>query len=248
MYLRIRIINPFIHAGFVGTRRPAITTGWLRARGVKASFDGVFRNRLSTGSRNWMMGLYIWIQHILFIVRHPYFIWITFPCLSLRCLRDGKCLVIRLNRNRCQYCRFKKCLAVGMSRDSVRYGRVPKRSREVITSAEADQSSFDGTSPHSGSPGSNSGSPPSTTTESASTTNGGIVGSTVNNSTVNNNNTSPTSTVGVSENNSSSTNSGKVSSTLSPLASLVTQTHLTHCIYTQEKVRDVTPRKLTLVS
>lgn len=195
-----------------------------------------------------MMGLYIWIQHILFIVRHPYFIWITFPCLSLRCLRDGKCLVIRLNRNRCQYCRFKKCLAVGMSRDSVRYGRVPKRSREVITSAEADQSSFDGTSPHSGSPGSNSGSPPSTTTESASTTNGGIVGSTVNNSTVNNNNTSPTSTVGVSENNSSSTNSGKVSSTLSPLASLVTQTHLTHCIYTQEKVRDVTPRKLTLVS
>ena len=39
-------------------------------------------------------------------------------------------MVIRLNRNRCQYCRFKKCLAVGMSRDSVRYGRVPKRSRE----------------------------------------------------------------------------------------------------------------------
>lgn len=32
-------------------------------------------------------------------------------------MRDGKCLVIRLNRNRCQYCRFKKCLAVGMSRD-----------------------------------------------------------------------------------------------------------------------------------
>ncbi|ESO91576.1 hypothetical protein LOTGIDRAFT_122023 [Lottia gigantea] len=40
-----------------------------------------------------------------------------------------KCTVIRLNRNRCQYCRFKKCLAVGMSRDSVRYGRVPKRSK-----------------------------------------------------------------------------------------------------------------------
>ncbi|XP_057655843.1 ecdysone-induced protein 78C isoform X1 [Diorhabda carinulata] len=53
--------------------------------------------------------------------------------IEYRCLRDGKCLVIRLNRNRCQYCRFKKCLSVGMSRDSVRYGRVPKRSRERST-------------------------------------------------------------------------------------------------------------------
>ncbi|GAV00164.1 hypothetical protein RvY_11051 [Ramazzottius varieornatus] len=49
--------------------------------------------------------------------------------IEYRCLRDGKCLVLRLNRNRCQYCRFKKCMAVGMSRDSVRYGRVPKRPR-----------------------------------------------------------------------------------------------------------------------
>ncbi|XP_045784414.1 ecdysone-induced protein 78C-like isoform X1 [Maniola jurtina] len=53
--------------------------------------------------------------------------------IEYRCLRDGKCLVIRLNRNRCQFCRFKKCLAVGMSRDSVRYGRVPKRPREVVS-------------------------------------------------------------------------------------------------------------------
>ncbi|CAG2106871.1 unnamed protein product [Medioppia subpectinata] len=82
--------------------------------------------------------------------------------IEYRCLRDGKCLVIRLNRNRCQYCRFKKCLAVGMSRDykisssyvlsirgkAVRYGRVPKRSRERgeesrVTQSEADQSSRD---------------------------------------------------------------------------------------------------------
>ncbi|XP_063546645.1 ecdysone-induced protein 78C isoform X2 [Cydia strobilella] len=53
--------------------------------------------------------------------------------IEYRCLREGKCLVIRLNRNRCQYCRFKKCIAVGMSRDSVRYGRVPKRPREVVS-------------------------------------------------------------------------------------------------------------------
>lgn len=51
--------------------------------------------------------------------------------IEYRCVRDGKCLVIRLNRNRCQYCRFKKCLAVGMSRDSVRFGRVPKRSKSM---------------------------------------------------------------------------------------------------------------------
>lgn len=49
--------------------------------------------------------------------------------LEYKCLRDEKCLVIRLNRNRCQFCRFQKCLAVGMSRESVRYGRVPKNTR-----------------------------------------------------------------------------------------------------------------------
>lgn len=61
--------------------------------------------------------------------------------IEYRCLRDGKCMVIRLNRNRCQYCRFKKCLAVGMSRDSVRFGRVPKRSKSLdeqrVTSTDA---------------------------------------------------------------------------------------------------------------
>ncbi|XP_057372342.1 ecdysone-induced protein 78C-like [Daphnia carinata] len=61
--------------------------------------------------------------------------------IEYRCLRDGKCLVIRLNRNRCQYCRFKKCLAVGMSRDSVRYGRVPKRSRDRGGSTNGDECS-----------------------------------------------------------------------------------------------------------
>ncbi|VDO06487.1 unnamed protein product [Rodentolepis nana] len=47
--------------------------------------------------------------------------------IEYKCLRDGNCLVVRLNRNRCQYCRFKKCLKVGMSKDSVRYGRMPRR-------------------------------------------------------------------------------------------------------------------------
>ncbi|KAM7372791.1 hypothetical protein PAMP_007688 [Pampus punctatissimus] len=37
---------------------------------------------------------------------------------------------MRINRNRCQQCRFKKCLMVGMSRDSVRFGRIPKREKQ----------------------------------------------------------------------------------------------------------------------
>uniref|UniRef100_A0A0N5B1B5 Nuclear receptor domain-containing protein n=1 Tax=Syphacia muris TaxID=451379 RepID=A0A0N5B1B5_9BILA len=37
--------------------------------------------------------------------------------MEYRCMRDGQCQISRLNRNRCQYCRFKKCIDVGMSRD-----------------------------------------------------------------------------------------------------------------------------------
>lgn len=33
------------------------------------------------------------------------------------CTRTEDCLILRNNRNRCQCCRLKKCLAVGMSRD-----------------------------------------------------------------------------------------------------------------------------------
>lgn len=33
------------------------------------------------------------------------------------CVKNEKCLIMRMNRNRCQHCRFKKCLSVGMSRD-----------------------------------------------------------------------------------------------------------------------------------
>uniref|UniRef100_A0A8R1DXZ6 Nuclear receptor domain-containing protein n=1 Tax=Caenorhabditis japonica TaxID=281687 RepID=A0A8R1DXZ6_CAEJA len=45
------------------------------------------------------------------------------------CTRTEDCLILRNNRNRCQCCRLKKCLAVGMSRDAVRFGRVPKREK-----------------------------------------------------------------------------------------------------------------------
>lgn len=34
-----------------------------------------------------------------------------------KCLKNETCTIMRINRNRCQQCRFKKCLSVGMSRD-----------------------------------------------------------------------------------------------------------------------------------
>ncbi|XP_043359432.1 nuclear receptor subfamily 1 group D member 1 isoform X2 [Dermochelys coriacea] len=47
-----------------------------------------------------------------------------------KCLKNENCSIIRINRNRCQQCRFKKCLSVGMSRDAVRFGRIPKREKQ----------------------------------------------------------------------------------------------------------------------
>ncbi|CAL9691182.1 unnamed protein product [Knipowitschia caucasica] len=47
-----------------------------------------------------------------------------------KCLLNGSCPIMRISRNRCQQCRFKKCLLVGMSRDAVRFGRIPKREKQ----------------------------------------------------------------------------------------------------------------------
>uniref|UniRef100_A0A1I7WTA8 Nuclear receptor domain-containing protein n=1 Tax=Heterorhabditis bacteriophora TaxID=37862 RepID=A0A1I7WTA8_HETBA len=41
-------------------------------------------------------------------------------------------LIFRVNRNRCQYCRLKKCLELGMSRDAVKFGRMSKKQREKV--------------------------------------------------------------------------------------------------------------------
>lgn len=36
---------------------------------------------------------------------------------NYQCPRSKNCVVDRVNRNRCQYCRLQKCLRLGMSRD-----------------------------------------------------------------------------------------------------------------------------------
>uniref|UniRef100_A0A8C5HIS5 Nuclear receptor subfamily 1 group D member 2-like n=1 Tax=Gouania willdenowi TaxID=441366 RepID=A0A8C5HIS5_GOUWI len=48
------------------------------------------------------------------------------------CVKNENCHIMRMNRNRCQHCRFKKCLSVGMSRDAVRFGRIPKREKQRL--------------------------------------------------------------------------------------------------------------------
>ncbi|XP_068188612.1 nuclear receptor subfamily 1 group D member 2b [Antennarius striatus] len=85
-----------------------------------------------------------------------------------KCLKEGGCPVMRSNRNRCQQCRFKKCLQVGMSRDSVRFGRIPKREKQrmllemqsamnnMMSQTLADAPSQDASSAPSSSPSSRS--------------------------------------------------------------------------------------------
>ncbi|CAF0852628.1 unnamed protein product [Brachionus calyciflorus] len=41
--------------------------------------------------------------------------------MQYKCMKEGNCVIALLNRNRCQHCRFKKCLQMGMSRECVRF-------------------------------------------------------------------------------------------------------------------------------
>lgn len=51
---------------------------------------------------------------------------------NYQCPRQKNCVVDRINRNRCQFCRLQKCLALGMSRDAVKFGRMSKKQREKV--------------------------------------------------------------------------------------------------------------------
>nr|XP_023654659.1 nuclear receptor subfamily 1 group D member 2-like isoform X1 [Paramormyrops kingsleyae] len=64
------------------------------------------------------------------------------------CAKNENCTVMRMNRNRCQHCRFKKCLSVGMSRDAVRFGRIPKREKQrLLDEMQSYMNSFNQSSP-----------------------------------------------------------------------------------------------------
>ncbi|XP_054637348.1 retinoic acid receptor beta-like isoform X2 [Dunckerocampus dactyliophorus] len=46
------------------------------------------------------------------------------------CHRDRKCVINKVTRNRCQYCRLQKCFAVGMSKESVRNDRNRRKEKK----------------------------------------------------------------------------------------------------------------------
>ena len=39
------------------------------------------------------------------------------------CHRDKNCIINKVTRNRCQYCRLQKCFEVGMSKECECHGR-----------------------------------------------------------------------------------------------------------------------------
>uniref|UniRef100_A0A2I4BQJ2 Peroxisome proliferator-activated receptor alpha a n=1 Tax=Austrofundulus limnaeus TaxID=52670 RepID=A0A2I4BQJ2_AUSLI len=58
---------------------------------------------------------------------------------------ERSCKIQKKNRNKCQFCRFQKCLSVGMSHNAIRFGRMPhteklklkEESRVVETAVES---------------------------------------------------------------------------------------------------------------
>ncbi|XP_076857310.1 peroxisome proliferator-activated receptor delta isoform X1 [Brachyhypopomus gauderio] len=45
---------------------------------------------------------------------------------------DRSCKIQKKSRNKCQYCRFQKCLILGMSHDAIRYGRMPEAEKRKL--------------------------------------------------------------------------------------------------------------------
>ncbi|XP_011484127.1 retinoic acid receptor beta isoform X2 [Oryzias latipes] len=46
------------------------------------------------------------------------------------CHRDRNCIINKITRNRCQYCRLQRCFAVGMSKESVRNDRSKRKAKK----------------------------------------------------------------------------------------------------------------------
>ncbi|XP_057181927.1 peroxisome proliferator-activated receptor delta isoform X2 [Triplophysa rosa] len=57
-----------------------------------------------------------------------------------KCKRS--CKIQKKSRNKCQFCRFQKCLMLGMSHDAIRYGRMPEaEKRKLVAGLSAGEKS-----------------------------------------------------------------------------------------------------------
>ncbi|CAN0439893.1 unnamed protein product [Lampetra planeri] len=45
---------------------------------------------------------------------------------------DQRCKIQKKSRNKCQHCRFQKCLGVGMSHEAIRFGRMPQAEKKRL--------------------------------------------------------------------------------------------------------------------
>ncbi|KAI1883381.1 hypothetical protein AGOR_G00230840 [Albula goreensis] len=57
---------------------------------------------------------------------------------------ERSCKIQKKNRNKCQYCRFQKCLSVGMSHNAIRFGRMPQSEKlklkaEILTGERGEE-------------------------------------------------------------------------------------------------------------
>ncbi|XP_054281638.1 retinoic acid receptor RXR-alpha-B-like isoform X1 [Macrosteles quadrilineatus] len=62
--------------------------------------------------------------------------------LTYACREEKSCLIDKRQRNRCQYCRYQKCLSMGMKREAVQLDRQEERQR----TKERDQNEVESTS------------------------------------------------------------------------------------------------------
>nr|BAM63276.2 retinoid X receptor [Periplaneta americana] len=59
-----------------------------------------------------------------------FFKWTVRKDLSYACREDKNCIIDKRQRNRCQYCRYQKCLGMGMKREAVQEERQRTKERD----------------------------------------------------------------------------------------------------------------------
>ncbi|XP_045691164.1 peroxisome proliferator-activated receptor delta isoform X1 [Phyllostomus hastatus] len=119
----LRVAASTWSAACAGTRHQASTTAFTRARGARYGQRGVLAGWQGCG-------------HMGFFRRT-----IRMKLEYEKCERS--CKIQKKNRNKCQYCRFQKCLALGMSHNAIRFGRMPEAEKRKLvaglTSSEGSQ-------------------------------------------------------------------------------------------------------------